>query len=139
MISIPSVNTVAFPSLATIKETTNEMLDCWQQWSDETFSGKYRDAAKTLICVLVLIIFAIALRAYAIAKISLPITFSYWWAVAKQRFYVESGLWIEQLAYKLLPVIECLDDCWRELAQVAVVDRQILEYELSFASAAAMQ
>ena len=136
MISIPSTNTVASPSLATVKETTVKLFDCWQQWSDETFGGKYRDAVETLIGGFFLLVCTVVLRAYVIAKVSLPITLSYWFAVNKQRFLAESGLWVEQVAYKLLPVIRSCDECWVELAQATRVQQEILDYELSWAVAA---
>ena len=136
MISIPSTNTVAFPSLVTAKENTAELFDRWQQWSDETFGGKYRDAVETLVGGFLLLVCTVALRAYVIAKVSLPITFGYWFAVNKQRFLAESGLWVEQLTYKLLPVIDTCDECWDELAQAVVVQQEILGYELSWAVSA---
>ena len=135
MISVSSINEVAPPSLATIKKTTTELLDRWQDWSDRYFAGKYRDAAETAVCILVLLICAVALRAYVVAKVALPITFSYWLAVAKQRFLVESGLWLEQLAYELLPIVQC-DLFWRTLEQDVIARRQILDYELRCACSA---
>ena len=133
MISIPSIDTVVFPLLVTVRETTVELLDRWQQWSDETFSGKYRDAIETLVGGFLLLVCTIVLRAYVIAKVSLPITFSYWFAVNKQRFLAESGLWVEQLTYKLLPVADTFDECWAELAQATAAQQEILGYELSWA------
>lgn len=135
-ISIPSANAVAFPSLVTVKETIAEWLDRWQNWSDETFGGEYRDALETLIRGLVLLVCVVVFRAYAIAKVCILLTFSYWHGLAEQQFLVESGLWLEQLAFELLPVSECLDECWSELAQQAVAEQQILAYELNWVRSA---
>ena len=44
-----SVSSAAFPSLATVQTTVNNLLDRWQAWSDTTFDDKYRAAILTLI------------------------------------------------------------------------------------------
>lgn len=135
-IFIPSIDPIAFPSLPTIEKTTHKLLDRWQQWSDKTFGGKYRDAAEILICGLILLVCCTSIRIYDYSKRCFGKALGYWLAAAEQQFLVESGLWLKQISFELLPVIECFNECWRELAQLAAAERQILDYELSFACAA---
>ena len=136
MISIPSINPVASPTLATIKETANELLDRWQQWSDDTFGGEYRNLVETVIYNILLLIGCTAICMYDDSKRCLGEALGYWLAGAEQQFLAESGLWIQQLAYKLLPVIQACDECWSELARQSVAAQQILAYELNWACSA---
>ena len=136
MISNSSINTVAFPSLATIQKTTAELLDRWQQWSDETFGGEYRDLVETVICDIILLVCCTAIYLYDYSKRCLGEAFGYWLTDMEQQFLAESGLWLEQLAFELLPITECFDESWCELAQLTVAARQILDYELSYVCAA---
>ena len=136
MISIPSIDKVTFSSLATIKGTIAELLDYWQQWSDETFGGKYRDAAETLISGLLLLICCTAIRLYDGSKRCLGEAFGYWLAEAKQQFVAVSGLWIEK-GCKLLPaIIYTCDRAWDDLKALTAINSEVLSYELEWAIAA---
>lgn len=132
-----SVPAVAFPSLATVQETTNNLLDRWQNWSDETFGGEYRDAVETVIRGLILLACCTAIRLYDRSKRCLGQALGHWLADAEQQFLAESGLWLEQLAYELLPVSQCLDDHWAELEMQVAADWQILAYEIAVGEIAA--
>ena len=135
MISILPINPTTFPSQVTAKKITMELLERWQEWSDRHFAGKYRDAAETLICGLILLICAVAIRLYSGLKRCLGEAFGYWLADAEQQFLVESSLWLAQIAFELLPIV-CCDMFWRVLEQDEIAQQQILEHELSWACSA---
>lgn len=139
MIFVPSFadSAVVSPSLATIKETVSNQLDRMQAWSDETFGGKYRDAAETLICGLILLTCCTAIRLYDGSKQHLGQALGYWLVDAEQQLLSESGLWLEQLAYERLPVSQCLDECWAELELQVSADQQMFAYEVAIGAIAA--
>lgn len=140
MISVPSfvnATTVAFPSLATIQETVSNQLDRMQAWSDEIFGGKYRDAAETLICGLILLTCCTAICLYDGSKQHLGQALGYWLVDAEQQLLFESGLWLSQLAFELLPVSQCFDECWTDLELSAVAAQQIFAYEVVIGAIAA--
>ncbi len=137
MISLAKATTVAFPSLATIQETVSNQLDRMQAWSDETFGSKYRDAAETLVSGLILLTCCTAIYLYDFLKHYLGQALGYWLAAADQQFLAESGLWLEQLAYELLPVSQCFDQFWAELGSQVVADRQMFVYEVAIGAIAA--
>ena len=124
-------DTVAFPALVTVQENIDSLLDRWQNWSDETFGGEYRDAAETLIWGLLLLVGCTAIRSYDHSKRCLGQALGYWLADAEQQLLAESGLWLEQLVYELLPVSQCLNECWAELEMQVAADWQILAYEVA--------
>ena len=126
-----SVPSVAIPSLVTVLDSLDTALDQMQLWSDKYFSGKYRDAAETLLLGFILLVCCIAIKAYDNSKFHVKQAFNYWLAAAEHQFHVESGLWLELLTYELLPASQCFDECWTELAQQAVAAQQILAYEVA--------
>ena len=102
-----SVPSAAFPSLAAVQETANNLLDGWQAWSDATFDDKYREAILTLVeGVSRLVVYLVGLTYYWL-KLQTLRTVRYWLSEAVQAVPVLNSWWrapfVEHVDLKLVP------------------------------------
>ena len=124
-----SVPSAAFPSLATVPTTVNNLLDRWQAWSDATFDDKYREAVLTLVEGILRLVVYLAGLAYYWLKLQTIRTVRYWLSAAVQAVPVLNGWWRAPFV-KIAPT-QYPERCWCAIART--VAAEILDYELDWA------
>ena len=124
-----SVPSAAFPALAAVPTTVNNLLDRWQAWSDATFDDKYREAILTLVeGVLRLVVYLMGL-AYYWLKLQTIRTVRYWLSEAVQAVPVLNGWW--RAPFVAIVPTQYAESCWQAIN--AAVASAILDYELDWA------
>ena len=124
-----SVPSAAFPSLAAVQETANNLLDGWQAWSDATFDDKYREAILTLIeGVSRLVVYLVGLTYYWL-KLQTLRTVRYWLSEAVQAVPVLDGRW--KAPFVQIAPTQYPERCWQAISQATAM--AILDYELHWA------